>query len=102
MRRSTARDRLCLPRTPYLLTTLNFSYGDRSALIVTMSVLISVLATLKGLLRSRTALNLEVSHPGIDCRCCNGPGRYGCAWRTRTASSGHGCHAHGAIGERPS
>ena len=51
MRRSTARDRLCLPRTPYLLTTLNFSYGDRSALIVTMSVLISVLETLKGLLR---------------------------------------------------
>jgi hypothetical protein len=42
------------------------------------SVLISLLLTLRGLVRSRAALHLEVLACAISCRCFNGRVRDGC------------------------
>jgi len=51
---------LWLPKTPYALTPLNFLAPVDRLSFAMMSVLISMLLTLRGLARSRVALHLEV------------------------------------------
>jgi putative transposase len=68
-----------------------------------MSVLISVLGALRGLIRSRAALHLEVlalRHQLLVLQRSI-PRRLRLA-RADRGLWACGCHAHGAIGERPS
>jgi hypothetical protein len=63
------------------------------------SVLISLLPTLRGLVRSRAALLSRSWRCAISCRCFNGRVRDGCGSRAQTVGSGRGCRARGARGE---
>jgi len=67
-----------------------------------MSVLISALATLQGLIRSRAALHLEVLALRHQLQVVQRSRPRRLRLAKRTDASGRGWHAHGAIGERPS
>jgi hypothetical protein len=70
--------------------------SERQAPFAMLSVLISLLLTLRGIVRSRAALHLEVLALRHQLRVFQPSRRHDCASRTRTDGSGPGCRArHG-------
>ncbi len=64
------------------------------------AVLVAVLKSLVSVVRSRTALQIEVSRSATNWRCINKAGAaHSCD--QPIVSSGHGCHVCGPGGERP-
>ena len=75
---------------------------ERYARFAMTSVLMSLLATLRGIVRSRAALHLEVLALRHQVQCCNAPNRDAAVSPVRTGGCGRGCHTCGAAGEPPS
>jgi hypothetical protein len=67
-----------------------------------MSVLMSILAMLRGACARVPRYASRSSHSAINCRCCNDPDRDGCLLRKATGGSGPGCRLPGAAGEQHS
>jgi hypothetical protein len=66
------------------------------------SVLISLLSTVRGIVRSRAALHLEVLALRHQLEVLQRSHLAGCVSRRWTGACGCGCHARGAIGARHS
>ena len=93
---------LCLLKTSYVLAPLSLRTETGRLLATMTSVLMSLLAMLRGAVRSRAALHLEMLALRHQLQVLQRSRRDGCLLRKPTGGFGPGCQRSGAAGERHS